>query len=163
MASKKEAHLATVRSIQGELLQLLDGMDYCLDWKPDPSGWSAREVVYHLLDTPPGGFQRVLEGTLSGTLAEFDLWSDQSNMTPERAAFGLELIRKDFDAFFQGMEGALAAAGNEDFAGKSIIVHQRNRGWDEPRTVQNLLEGLFARHWREHLAQIRELREALGL
>lgn len=163
MPSQKESHLAAVRAIQAELLQLLDGMDYCLDWKPDSSAWSAREVVCHLLDTPPGGFHRVLEGTLSGTLTEFDLWSDRSNMTPERASCDIELMRKDFNTFFRGMNAALTVAGHDDFDAKSVMVHQRNRGWDEARTAQNLLEGLFARHWREHLAQIRALRDALGL
>ena len=32
MTTEKDTHLATVRSIQAELAQVLDGMDYCLDW-----------------------------------------------------------------------------------------------------------------------------------
>ena len=163
MASQKEAHLATISGIQAELLQLLDGMDYCLDWKPDSSAWSAREVVYHLLDTPAGGFHLVLQGTLSGTLAEFDLWSDQSNMTPERLAYDSERVRQDIGRLFHGMDEAMATAADTDFEGKSVLVHLKSRGLDEPRTIQNLLDGLFARHWRDHVAQIRELREALGV
>ena len=43
-------------------------MDYCLDWKPDASAWCARQVVYHLLNTPPGGLASVVKGVLSGGL-----------------------------------------------------------------------------------------------
>jgi hypothetical protein len=163
MTSQKEAHLATVHSIQDELLQLLDGMDYCLDWKPDSSAWSAREVVYHLLDTPPGGVHRVLLGILSGQLKEYDLWADRSNMTPERLAYDAEQVRVDIGRFFRSMEEAMLLAAEADFEGRSVLVHLKTRGLDEPRTVQNLLEGLFARHWGAHLVQIRELRGALGL
>jgi hypothetical protein len=163
VTSQKEAHLATISSIQVELLQLLDGMDYCLDWKPEANAWSAREAVYHLLDTPPGGVHRVLKGMFSGTLKEYDLWADRSNMTPERLAYDAERVREDIGQFFQGMEEAVGAAADEDFAGKSVLAHSKSRGRDEPRTAQMLLDGLFARHWREHLGQIRALREALGV
>jgi len=163
LPSQKEAHLETIHSIQAELLQFLDGMDYCLDWKPDQDAWSAREVVYHLLDTPPGGVHRVLKGMFSGTLKEYDLWADRSNMTPERHACDAERVRQDIGGFFQGLEEAMSLATDPDFEGKSVLVHLRSRGRDEPRTAQMLLEGLFARHWREHLGQIKALREALGV
>ena len=163
MTTQKEAHLATIRSIRAEMLQLLDGMDYCLDWKPDPGSWSAREVAYHLLDTPPGGVHRVLRGMLSGTVREYDLWADRSNMNALRQGYDTERVRQDIGGFFQGMEEAVGAAAEEDFAGKSTLAHLRTRGRDETRTAQMLLEGLFARHWREHLGQIKALREALGV
>ena len=37
MATREE-NLAAVRRIRAELLRLLDGMDYCLDWK-DGDDW----------------------------------------------------------------------------------------------------------------------------
>jgi len=163
LTTQKEAHLATISSIQAELLQLLDGMDYCLDWKPEANAWSAREVVYHLLDTPPGGIHTVLRGMFSGGLKEFDLWADRSNMTPQRLAYDAERAREDIGRFFQGMGEAVGAAAEGDFAGKSVLAHLHTRSRDETRTAQALLEGLFARHWREHLGQIRALRESLGV
>ena len=163
MDSGKNQQLENLRSIQGELLGLLDGMDYCLDWKPESASWSARQVVYHLLDTPPGGFHQVLRGILTGELEEFELWSDLDNMTPERAEYDLEQILEDLRGFFDGMAEALESAVEADLEGKSVLVHQRNLGWDEPRSAQNLLEGLFARHWREHLGQVSELRDGLGM
>ena len=163
MATSKSEHLQNLESIHHELIELLDGMDYCLDWKPDTSAWSARDLVYHLVDTPPGGIHGVVEGILSGQLAEFDLWSDRNNMTPERLTNELEQVRQDVLVVLEGLENSLNGATEEELPQKSAMVHQRNRGWDEPRTAENLLLGLFARHWREHLEQLRELRQALGM
>jgi hypothetical protein len=163
LTSQKAAHLATVRRIQEELFQVLEGMDYCLDWRPEPAAWSAREVIYHLLDTPPGGVHRVLMGLLTGQLAEYDLWADQSNMTPQRAAYAMEQVRADLLRFFQGLEAAVGLAEEPDFAGRSVLVHLKSRGRDETRTAQMVLERGFSRHWGEHLAQLKALREALGV
>ncbi len=163
MSTSKSAHLNNIRLIHQELKQLLDGMDYCLDWKPDDSAWSARDVVYHLADTPTGGIHGVVEGILSGQLSEFDLWSDRNNMTPERLAMDIDQVRQDVLAVLDGLNNSLSGAAEGELSQKSAMVHQRNRGWDEPRTVENLLLGLFARHWQEHLEQLRELRQALGM
>jgi len=163
LTSQKEVHLTSVRRIRDELFQVLEGMDYCLDWKPETPAWSAREVLYHLLDTPPGGVHRVLAGVLSGQLREYDLWADRSNMTPQRAAYSMEQVRADLQRFFQGLEAAVGMAGEGDFEGKSVLVHLKSRGRDETRTAQMLLERGFSRHWGEHLEQLRSLREALGV
>ena len=163
MATSKSEHLQNVQSIHHELIELLDGMDYCLDWKPDTSAWSARDLVYHLVDTPPGGIHGVVAGILSGQLAEFDLWSDRNNMTPERLTNDMEQVRQDVLVVLDRLENSLDGATEEELSQKSAMVHQRNRGWDEPRTAENLLLGLFARHWQEHLEQLRELRQALGM
>ena len=163
MINRKDTHLGNVRSIQGELLGLLDGMDYCLDWKPDPSSWSPRQVVYHILDSPPGGIHQVVWGILSGDLDEFDLWADLDNMTPDRSAYDLDQIREDIVDFIQAMGEALEAADEEDFEEKSILAHLKSRGVDEQRTLQMILERIFDGHWRKHLAQIRELRDGLGM
>ncbi len=69
----------------------------------------------------------------------------------------------DINALFRGVEGALEPATDEDLTGKPVLAHLRSRNRDEPRTAQALLEGVFTRHWREHLAQIGELRESLGM
>ena len=163
MVSLRDASLENARAIRSELLQLLEGMDYCLDWKPDPSSWCAREVVYHLLDTPSGGIHSILRGTLSGDLLEFDLWADRTNMTPERQSKDMEQVLADIGALFRGVEGSLKPATDKDLTGKTVLAHLRSRGRDEPRTAQALLEGVFDRHWREHLALIGELRESLGM
>ena len=65
--------------------------------------------------------------------------------------------------YFEALAESLAPAAEADLADTSVMVHQRNRLWDEPRTAQWLVERLFAGHWREHLAQLRELRDTLGI
>ena len=164
MASQKYAHLEAIRGVQAELTQVLDGMDYCLDWKPESDVWSAREVVYHSLDTPPGGLHRVLRGMFAGTLNEYDLWADLSNLTPERQGYDMAQVKRDVDRFFQDLEEALDMASEADIEHKSVLVHLKNRdGRTEPRTAGMLLERSFGRHWREHLEQLRALRESLGV
>ena len=162
MTSSKQAHLDNAAVIQGELTALLDGMDYCLDWKPDPESWSAREVLYHLLDTPPGGIHKVAGGIAAGSITEYEIWSDRSNMTPERAAHDLEQIQQDIQHFFDSLAQALSAANDEDLEGKSALMHQRTRDEHGTQTLGDVLAG-FDRHWRGHLEQLGELRDALGL
>jgi hypothetical protein len=99
----------------------------------------------------------------SGTLKEYNLWPDLNNMTPERQRYDMGQVKQDIGRFFQGMEQAMSLATEEDFEGKSVLAHLKSRGRDEPRTAKALLEGVFARHWREHLGQLRSLREALGV
>ena len=163
MTTQLDAQLANLRDIGGQFLGLLDGMDYCLDWKPVPESWSARQVIYHLLDTPRGGIHAVLRGILSGDVKEFEIFADQDNITPERMIYDFDEVRGDIDRFFLQMEEVILAAGEEDFEGKSALAHLRSRGVDEERTVLRVLERPFNAHWREHLAQIQELRDALGM
>ena len=79
----RDENLATVQRIRDELTSLLEGMDYCLDWK-DGDNWCAREVLYHLVDTPEGGIGSVIAGVLGGTRDEVTIVPDINNVTPER-------------------------------------------------------------------------------
>ena len=163
MTTAKQAHLEAARTIHAELLQLVEGMGYCLDWKPDPGQWSARQVIYHMLETPPGGLAPLLRGIFSGCLREFDLWADQDYVTPERLALELEQVEGDIGRYFHDMEQAIQAANEEDFTAKPVLAHWKSRDRDQEITAQTLLEGLFARHWREHMVQLADLRESLGI
>ena len=163
MTSRKEENQEKVSGICSELLALIEGMDYCMDWKPDDSAWSVRQVLYHVLGTPTGGIHRVVQGTLSGELAEFEIWADMDNITNERMVLDIEQIRADIDQFFHQLTQAIDSADEEDFDVKSVLAHLRSRGADETRTVQELLDWAFEGHWRGHLTQISELRDALGM
>ena len=163
MTSQKSIYLEDIRSIKAELLQLLDGMDYCLDWKPDSDSWSAREVIYHLVDTPAGGLHSLIQGMLSGQKREFDLMPDQNNITPDRLVQEPRQVEKDVLEVLEGLEAAVCCASETELGERTITAHLLARGTSEQRTVQNLLEGLFTRHWRGHLSQIQELRESLGM
>ena len=163
MTTIKQAKLELARSTKIDFLALLEGMDYCLDWKPDPAEWSVRELVYHVLDTPPGGVQSLVKGILSGEVREYDLWSDLTNMTPERAGYDMAQITADIESFFQGLDEALSGASDEDLETKTVMMHQKTRGVDEERTLKNILERTLDGHIQDHLAQLRGLRESLGL
>ena len=163
MTSQKSIYLEDIRSIKTELIQLLDGMDYCLDWKPGPDSWSAREVIYHLADTPAGGLHSLIQGMLSDQKREFELMPDQNNITPDRLVQEFRQVEKDVLEVLEGLESVVTGASEAELGEKTVTAHLLARGISEQRTVQNLLQGLFARHWRGHLTQMRELREALGM
>ena len=148
-------------SLRDGLLELLDGMNYCLDWKPDDSAWSPREIVYHLLDTPPGGMAAVVTGIVSGEISEYEIWSDRTNVTGARSTLDMEEIQADINGFFAVFADGLRSASDLDLQGRRVLMHQRTREQDEERTLEAALGG-FDRHWRAHLEQLGELREALG-
>jgi len=163
LTTRIDEHLENFREIEAQLLRFLDGMDYCLDWKPEASAWSARQVVYHLLETPEGGLHQVLWGMLSGELEEFEIWADLDNLTPDRLTYDIEQLREDIGEFFRGMAEALETANDDDLDVKAVLARSMTRGRENERTLQMLLEGLFAHHWRNHLEQIVELRKSLGV
>ena len=156
-----ESQRENTDSLRTALLELLDGMNYCLDWKPEESDWSAREIVYHVIDTPPGGMAAVVRDIVSGEIREYEIWSDRTNVTGNRATLDKEEVEADIAAFFDVFSGALANATDADLQGRRVLMHQRTRGQDEDRTLETALAG-FDRHWRAHLEQLGELRAALG-
>ena len=163
MTTGKQAHQESARRIKSELLTALKGMDYCLDWKQDPAEWSAREMVYHILDTPPGGVHSLVKGILSGEIPEYDLWSDLTNVTPERSGYDMDQIAADIESLFQGLDDTLAGSSDEDLGTKSAMMHQKSREVDEERTVDAILQRTLGGHMPDHLEQLRALRDALGI
>ena len=165
MATRDE-NLATVQRIRDELTSLLEGMDYCLDWKDGdnraPDQWSAREVLYHLVDTPEGGIGSVIAGVLNGTREEVLILPDANNMTPERMAADIGEALAGPLSILQTAEDAIAGASDADFTGKTAMAHLPHREIHEVRTAQAFIDGL-ERHWGEHLNQLRTIRETLGV
>lgn len=158
MTTARDQHLTNVSEIRSVLLQILEGMENCLDWRPDEESWSAREVFTHMLYTPPGGVPQILQGLLSDQVHEYDLWADQKYMTDEAAGWTLGQVKEHFNSYFDSLEQQLAELDDATLADTTAIVHQRNRHWDEPRPAQWLVERLFLGHWREHLVQLEELK-----
>lgn len=156
-----EEQRENLESLRTGLVDLLRGMDYCLDWKPEDSQWSARDIVYHLLDTPPGGTPAVVRGIVSGEISEYEIWSDRTNVIGDRATREMDGIQDDIAGFFAAFNEALKSAEDADLQGRSVVTHQRTRGEDLERTLEEVLAG-FDRHWRGHLEQLAELRAALG-
>jgi len=163
LTNHRDEHLERIRAIRGQLLANLEGMDYCLDWKPNADSWSVREVVYHLVDTPKGGLHTLISGILWGQTKEFDLTPDLNNMNPESQTLDLNRVLLDVGQVLDGLETAVLAANDEGLAKITVLAHLKAKGIDEERTPQMLLEGLFVRHWQGHVDQLRELRETLGI
>ena len=163
MANGKQTQLDSVASIKSEFLALLIGMDYCLDWKQDETEWSARELVYHVLDTPPGGAQNLVKGIISGEVQEYEIWSDLTNITPERSAYDLDRVNEDIEAFFNSLSESVSGLADGDLDEKKVMIHQRTREVDEERTLNAILDRTLNGHIRDHLTQLQALREALAI
>ena len=161
MTTRRDSFLQEVQGIRGEILRILDGMDYCLDWKPDDDEWSAREVVYHLVGTPSGGIHEVLKGTLEGSIGEVPT-AILTNLTPERQSGDLARVRADVETVLAGVERALSSATDAQLAKRSALFNLISKGTREERTGQIMVERTVT-HWRDHLAQLAALRDALGL
>ena len=151
-----------VAALRSSILELLNGMDYCLDWKPSDADWSPREIVYHLLDTPSGGTAALVSSIASGEIGEYEIWSDQTNVSAERSTLDRPAIESDISSFFDSLDAAVASVGDDDLLRLRVLMHQRTRGEDVERTLEEVLAG-FDRHFRGHLEQLAELRDALGL
>ncbi len=163
MATGKQEQLESIRSVKIDLLTVLVGMDYCLDWKQDSEDWSARELVYHVLDTPPGGAHNLVKGIIAGEIDEYEIWSDRTNMTPERAEYDIDQVNADIEAFFKSLDASISEVSDEDLEAKKVMMHQRTRSVDEERTLNAILDRTLNGHMRDHLAQLQVLREALAI
>ena len=115
------------------------------------------------MDTPPGGLHSLVKGVLSGEVQEYDLWSDLTNMTPERAAYDLDQVNADIETFFQSLEDSLSGISDADLETKKVLMHQRTSKVDEERTLDAILERTLNVHIKDHLAQLQELRDALAI
>jgi len=163
LATGKQEQLESIRSVKSDLLAVLVGMDYCLDWKQDPEEWSARELVYHVLDTPPGGAHGLVKGIITGEIKEYEIWSDRTNITPERAEYDIDQINADIESFFTTLDDSISGVSDEDLDAKKVMMHQRTRSVDEERTLNAILDRTLNGHMRDHLAQLQVLREDLAI
>lgn len=165
MNTGKAALLEGVQEIRKELDRLLEGIDYCFDWKPNDGEWSGREVAYHLVDTPKGGIHTALQGLLDGTIQELKIVADITNVDVERLGKDIAGVREDLEAVLSGLEKMLTSANDEELETRKVPVSiQRSTGTDiNEWTVEYLARRSITSHWPNHLRQLAELREALGI
>ena len=163
MTTQRDSFLQALGEIRQSIGAVLEGMDYCLDWKPDEQEWSIREVLYHLLDPSQGRTPAALRGILQGTLPELTIIAGQSNLTPEKESADLDALRQEMEAWFNSLEEALASANDSLFSERRITVHLPDRSLTTELTAQQMVGDHFLGHWREHIAQLKNLREQLGL
>ena len=155
--------LVAIRTLKQDLTDVLDGMDNCLDWKKDPDSWSAREVIYHLIDTPAEGMDLLVHRILKTEGEVFELVPDISNMSEVRLLNNIEQVKVDIFNILDNLELIITDASWEELTEKTIVVDLVAQGTNEERTVLNLLQGLFIRHWSQHVIQLKNTRSHLGL
>jgi len=163
MTTVKEAILQGAAEVQQDLNTVLEGMDYCLDWKSSDDDWSAREILWHVLEDPEGGIPNAVEGILNGSLAELEIIADETHLSPARQEIDLDAIRGELGRYFARLSEVVGGATDQQIQERKTPCWFPRREHREDRTAQNLLEGLFLRHWREHVGQLRDIREGLGL
>ena len=163
MSTGKQAHLDSIKRIKLEFISILKGMDYCLDWKLDESEWSVRELVYHILDTPAGGAQDLVKGIISGEIKEYEIWSDLTNISSERATYDIDQVNSDIETFFDSLRSSISVLSDGDLEDKKVIMHQRTRNVDETRTLDTILDRTLNGHIMEHFIQLRSIRGALAI
>ena len=100
---------------------------------------------------------------ITGEIKEYEIWSDRTNMTPERAGYDIDQVNSDIEAFFTSLDNSISGVSDEDLNGKTVIMHQRTRSVDEERTLTAILDRTLNGHMRDHLAQLQVLREALAI
>jgi hypothetical protein len=163
LTTERDNLLQEVQSVRSELERLLDGMDYCFDWKPSDDEWSAREIVYHLVDTPLGGVHTAVRKVLQEDTRELEITAELTNMTPERQERGFGEARHDLDAVVRGLEEAIASVTDAEMEEKKVTLHAITYSRTRDLTAREYVAGIFLRHWREHLEQLSALRDMLGL
>ena len=155
--------LVAIRTLKQDLTDVLDGMDNCLDWRNDPNSWSAREVIYHLIDTPAEGMDLLVHRILKTEGEVFELVPDISNMSEVRLLNNIEQVKADIFNILDNLELIITDASWEELTEKTIVVDLVAQGTNEERTVLNLLQGLFIKHWSQHVIQLKNTRSSLGL
>ena len=163
MTTARDSILEEAYAIHKSLEELLDGMDYCLDWKAEDTDWSAREVLFHILEVPEGGIGAAIGEVIDGELLQLTIIDGETNLTPEREALDLEAIIELIQAYFTRLEEVLANTTDQQLEQLTTQCYLPSLNRYEDRTPRKLLEELLVRHWTEHLGQLSDLRSNLGL
>ncbi len=163
MTTETQRFLGEIRDIRVELDRILNGMDFCLDWKSANDEWSAREILYHMAETPAGGIHSAVQQVLAGTIRELSMRSSATNMTPQRQRNDLAAIRGDAEAVLSGMELLLGAATDDELAQRTVLAHSMRANAVVAWRAEELIERLLLNHWKEHLRQLAAVRDALGI
>ena len=83
-------------------------------------------------------------------------------MTPDRMATDIADALAGPLSILQTAEDAIASAADADFQSRTALAHLPHRDIHEIRPAQSFIDGL-ERHWGEHLNQLRDIRQSLGM
>ena len=76
--------------------------------------------------------------------------ADETHLNAERQAMELDQIRGALAEYFVTMENVLGDATDAQLSDSTTSCWFPLRNHREDRSAQNLLEGLFLNHWRDH-------------
>ena len=96
-------------------------------------------------------------------MQEYEIWSDLTNMTSERSAHDIEQINCDVEAFFDSLNDSILNLSDEELEHKRAVMHQRTRAVSETRSLDTILERTLNGHIKDHLIQLRSIRETLAI
>ncbi|MFL2644310.1 MAG: hypothetical protein ACJ0KI_01385 [Dehalococcoidia bacterium] len=131
---------------------------YCdLDKPLGKDGWSLRQHIYHLIDTPIGGLHTGLEQAMSIPDFILEIIPDLDNLNEERRVFNHIEILKDLDNYSYAFHKVLASYNQSKLDTIIIETSFPKRGFKEDRSARTLLDRLFVRHWSEHLYDMTNL------
>jgi len=142
--SATESLFGAVGEAHAALRRALDGMDYCLDWRPQPGEWSAREVVSHLLSQGRALNQAALQAP-HGDPGTVEFPKSGPRLTPERREQDLPELLAELDRFAAETASLLAD-----------LLKQR------PQLAERVAAE-YQGHWQEHIRQLSQTRLSLGL
>ena len=100
---------------------------------------------------------------ISGDMREYEIWSDLTNLTSERAAHDIDQVNSDIEAFFSNLSDSILNLSDRDLVDKKAVMHQKTRDIVETRTLDAILEATLNHHISEHLIQLRSIRDALAI
>jgi hypothetical protein len=148
--------------LEWDLGKSIEGMDCHIDNKLDIKNWSVREVLWHILEDPEGGMPKAVKSIINGTLPELTIVADETHLTSERQAMKLPAIRQEIRGYFRSLEEILSGVTDVQISRITTSCWFPVRNYREDRTSQALLEGLFLRHWNEHVKQLESLQLAFS-
>ena len=162
MTSLTESILNRASLLERDLGKSIEGMDCHIDNKVYVGEWSVREVLWHILEDPEGGLPKAVELIIDGTLPELTIVADETHLTPERESMDLSEIRQEIREYFRRLEAVLSEASDGQISRITTSCWFPLKNYREDRTSEALLEGLFLRHWSDHVKQLRALQLAFS-
>ena len=163
MTSLTKSILRRANQLERDLEKSIEGMDYYIDNKLDIEEWSVREVLWHILEDPEGGMPKAVESIIDGTLSELTIVADETHLTLERQSMDLPAIRQEIGAYFRQLKEVLSVVSDGQISRITISCWFPLKNHREDRTSEALLEGLFLRHWSDHVKQLQALQLAFSL
>ena len=157
-----ESILNRATQLERDLEESLEGMDCYLDMKMNLKEWSVREVLWHILEDPEGGIPKAVESIVDGMLPELTIVADETHLTLQRQSMDLPEIRQEIHEYFRRLEDVLSRVTDGQISQITTSCWFPIRNYREDRTSEALLEGLFLKHWSDHVKQLRELQSTFS-